>query len=740
MKRLALGHTPAVVAASLFLVLSACTAPEAPSGDGDRQATGGVDNRVVVTPADQLNLTSEDFDVGWRVSSDGDATQSSVGAVNVQIGLISAAVTDNIHFDVIRSRDLAEARSEMTDRRSEKSASFAIKELNIGDEAFVWGAAGFFEVRFRYRNILGVVSSSASFPYEGSESKARKWAEQLFDKINSVGVLGTPLPVPALTATPTAVDTTPDDSGESVPETSTEVPTRIPNVSDVDAIPLLDSSGTTGQSVSTSTPAPVDDSSDSTSTPIATQVPSINPTPVDAEPTPTATHVAIPTPGIESTDPDLSIGISGGGHSPVYVDPGQSINWNIFVTNNSSGDTESDFAVTAYDLRNPGIPLQTQRVETPNRNQHVNLVFTVATEVGQELSFVVDDLGEIEESNELNNSVTNSKTNLWLRTDLIVESITPRVSPFDDGDVVTWDVVVKNLGPGTGGVAEVLLEVNGGLRTEIGEFVSLGSNETISVEFTRTATAGDVYKIDLDQPAVTDLDSSNNTASVNVSDFILPDLSIGISGGGHSPVYVDPGQSINWNIFVTNNSSGDTESDFAVTAYDLRNPGIPLQTQRVETPNRNQHVNLVFTVATEVGQELSFVVDDLGEIEESNELNNSVTNSKTNLWLRTDLIVESITPRVSPFDDGDVVTWDVVVKNLGPGTGGVAEVLLEVNGGLRTEIGEFVSLGSNETISVEFTRTATAGDVYKIDLDQPAVTDLDSSNNTASVNVSDFIQ
>ena len=110
------------------------------------------------------------------------------------------------------------------------------------------------------------------------------------------------------------------------------------------------------------------------------------------------------------------------------------------------------------------------------------------------------------------------------------------------------------------------------------------------------------------------------------------------------------------------------------------------------------------------------------------------------LWFRKDLIVESITPRVSSFDEVDNVTRDVVIKNLGPGTNGTAEVLVEVNGGLRIEIADFTNRDSNDILLAEFARIATAGDVYKIDLDQPAVTDLNSANNTASVDASDFIQ
>jgi hypothetical protein len=502
MNRLTSGRSPAVIAVSLFLTIaiSTCADPgEGSSGQVTSNTASDVDIRVIVTPADQLNLTSDAFDVGWRVSSDGDATQSSVGAVNVQVGLISAAITDNFRFDVTRTGNTAEARSEMTERRAEKSESFAIKEIDIGDEAFVWGAAGFFEVRFRYRNILGVVSSSASFPYKGSESKARKWAERLYDKITSVGVLGSPSLVPTSTPIPASESVRSDSSNQIA------VLTAVPQTETSDSI--------VSNGISSSSSSPIGTSDD-------TPTPTIYPTRGPEPPTPTVMEVG-PTPIPNSALADVTISITG--HSPLYFDPGDIVTWNYSVTNIGAGNTNSSFGVAVFGHEDLNTPLQNVRIETPNRHTDVTGSFVIPAQAGQRLEFLVDYLDEIEEGElpGLEGGSYVEITDVYINTDLLVLSVTPQASPVINGQPTGWDAVIKNNGPGISGVsgsAKVYLGAEG-QTTDIDNVPVLLPGETFATTFSRHASEGATLTVSVVQSGKTDISPANDSMSVNVSDF-----------------------------------------------------------------------------------------------------------------------------------------------------------------------------------------------------------------------------
>jgi len=198
-----------VAMTALLIVIVGCTeSTQRTDTSGDSTSPSGQtvakqDDLVIVSPADQLNLVPNDFDLDWTFESGSGNDEARIRAYRLE----GASLPDVIISTVNVLPDIESATRTYNDSLGSVSKRSATKSLDVGDEAFLWAEANFYEVQFRYQNVLGTVQSVASFPFSGSERNAKKWAETLADRIAKEGRLGppaTPVPMNLPTAIPSS--------------------------------------------------------------------------------------------------------------------------------------------------------------------------------------------------------------------------------------------------------------------------------------------------------------------------------------------------------------------------------------------------------------------------------------------------------------------------------------------------------------------------------------------------------
>jgi|GEM_PF-5439264 len=210
--------------------------------------------QVIVNPPDELNLSIQDFPVGWQVNSTDFTAEGAhkIIVVKAQAGLFSTVVSGLVVSTVWVYPSSLDAQTVLTEQRSEYSQKYAVGDPRIGDGSWMFSDANGFEVRFRALNVVAQVQMSSPI-YGGSMEETRRWAKQLEDKIRTkrrMGLsperpsgaaagqtLGAPSPAPPPTPytrpgpTPTAIPT-------HIP-TSTPTATATPTPTPLPAIGLL---------------------------------------------------------------------------------------------------------------------------------------------------------------------------------------------------------------------------------------------------------------------------------------------------------------------------------------------------------------------------------------------------------------------------------------------------------------------------------------------------------------------
>lgn len=137
------------------------------------------DNRIVVGRADDLNLDASAFPDDWSFKSSGSSTGMDSGFRAMKRNGIS--LTDIIDVRVDLYLDVEEARFEFSKATGERANK--LKNIDLGNEAFVYETINGNKIYFRYLNIVAQVHSLASTGLSGSERKAKEWAERLLENI-----------------------------------------------------------------------------------------------------------------------------------------------------------------------------------------------------------------------------------------------------------------------------------------------------------------------------------------------------------------------------------------------------------------------------------------------------------------------------------------------------------------------------------------------------------------------------
>lgn len=173
---------------------------------------------IVVNPPNDLNLSVQDFPLGWQVTGSeftGDGAHKIV-VVKAQASLFSTVVNGLVVSTVWVYSSGLEAQTVLAEQRTEYSQTRVLGDPKIGDGSWMFSDSNGFEVRFRVLNVIAKVQMSSPF-YGGSMEETIQWAKRLESKIRSNRRLGTtlerpsqtpasaPTPMPIPTPTPTPI-------------------------------------------------------------------------------------------------------------------------------------------------------------------------------------------------------------------------------------------------------------------------------------------------------------------------------------------------------------------------------------------------------------------------------------------------------------------------------------------------------------------------------------------------------
>jgi Tol biopolymer transport system component len=176
--------------------------------------------QIIVNLSDELNLSIQDFPLGWQVTGSeftGDGAHKIV-VVKAQASLFSTVVSGLVVSTVWVYSSGLEAQTVLAEQRTEYSQTRALGDPKIGDGSWMFSDSNGFEVRFRVLNVVAQVQMSSSL-YGGSMDETVQWAKRLESKVRSNRRMGITLerasqtPVSAPTAMPIPIPTptpTPD--------------------------------------------------------------------------------------------------------------------------------------------------------------------------------------------------------------------------------------------------------------------------------------------------------------------------------------------------------------------------------------------------------------------------------------------------------------------------------------------------------------------------------------------------
>lgn len=185
---------------------------------------------VIVDDASKLNLTIEDFPLGWQIESQGES-EGGHQVRFMRLGTI-VALPEKIVASWLRVFPTVEdASNGFVERRRLMAERFRLDDPGISDESFFYEGNATDEVSFTTRNVLAQVTMYTQ--YGGSLNEVKKWAEALEARIERIKSLS-PASVGRGPITPTertaVVAAATPLSGQLSPITvePTAVPPRLP--------------------------------------------------------------------------------------------------------------------------------------------------------------------------------------------------------------------------------------------------------------------------------------------------------------------------------------------------------------------------------------------------------------------------------------------------------------------------------------------------------------------------------
>jgi LPXTG-site transpeptidase (sortase) family protein len=359
----------------------------------------------------------------------------------------------------------------------------------------------------------------------------------------------------------------------------------------------------------------------------------------------------------------------------------------------------------------------------------------------------------------------------------VTKSANPVSVPETGGSVIfTYTVTNSGAVPVTiTSLSDDQFTISGDADCQVGTTLAAGASCTFDYTTSLSGAAGTTHTNTFTAEAE-DADgnsaSDDDDAEVTFTD-VLPDLAIAKSNDAASPLY--PGNTFTWTITVTNANNTATFAAGDVVMRDALPAGATYANLSSPTPavanlacamdasnvitctagggnvtlaaGASFTVTVDVTVTTSGDLENTAVVDPDGNVNESNEGNNSSTDSASADGL-ADLAITKTVDNPSPIFGEDVV-FTITVTNNGPSdaTGVVVDDLLPAgldyvsdNGGgaydSNTGIWTIGNLNSGGSVSLEITATVTqVGSITNTASVSGNETDPNPNNNESSVEV-----
>ena len=203
---------------------------------------------------------------------------------------------------------------------------------------------------------------------------------------------------------------------------------------------------------------------------------------------------------------------------PEYPAFGDTVRWDVVVRNDGDGEAHTFKVALDEDSHPDNLPVDTRTVSRLKPGQTITVNFNRKADSPQGYWFMADFnhvIGESREDNNTHHSV------LW-EADLIVEKVTNEPEEPKIGQVVTWEVLIRNDGRGNARDFHVAFDSDPDpavdpLQTRLVGL--LGPGEKKSVQFNRKSSADEPdYWILIDsRDAVSETNENNNVKRTGIS-------------------------------------------------------------------------------------------------------------------------------------------------------------------------------------------------------------------------------
>ena len=284
---------------------------------------------------------------------------------------------------------------------------------------------------------------------------------------------------------------------------------------------------------------------------------------------------------------------------------------------------------------------------------------------------VSDGTGSISESDENNNELTRTLTPL--APDLTIDSISWSPAAPSVGEPVKFTISISNNGNTLAQTTTLEFFIDGNSRG-IHDIPRIEQGQTITDSYSWTSLTGQhAIKAFVDNNhRIPESDEANNQKTVTFSTE-APDLEI----TEIEPTPANPSEYdiVTMRVLVSNNGTGHADtSHFSYLIDGEIQPMLP-----IPALDAGASANISFTWTAQLDtHEFDFTLDYYDRLSESNENNNTGHIELTTM--SSDLIVEDITWTPDDAGVGDIISFTVKVKNLGPGSSGDTRIIAYIDG------------------------------------------------------------
>lgn len=394
---------------------------------------------------------------------------------------------------------------------------------------------------------------------------------------------------------------------------------------------------------------------------------------------------------------------------PTDIRHGDTVTFTATVENIGLGITSRDFYVR-FEI--DGIYIGSKRVVGIEAGSSVEVAQSwVAYAGSHNVTAIVDYSDEITESNETNNKILRTLPEVPFPDLTITDVSWLPIGDISDGDMVTFEATVENIGDGaTLEDVNVRFEVDGiyiGRQTITGG-IAAGDNVNVTQDWEAEGGSHNMSIYVDEYNTTAESNEGNNEKSVTLPFIAFPDLKV--TDISWTPTDIHAGDTVTFTATIENVGIGNTSRDFYVK-FDVDGKYIGQKVVSGLDSGSSTQVSQTWTATW--ANTVNVSVDEYDAVAESDETNNKMSKDLPGLPY-PDLVVTHLAwETIQNINAGDPVTFNATIENTG-GTcyssmGNPLKVALVVNGehvGTRNIVG---SILTGHSLNTTFTWTAQPG-------------------------------